>query len=76
MPRYPETQALFTHLLTEAGFRKESGRFDKKRFCQETGISERMYYYYQQGESKLTTEKLNELAEKVGLVSFITFNTL
>lgn len=70
MPKYPESQALFTRLLTEAGFRKKSGQFDKKRFCQETGISERMYYYYQQGESNLTAEKIKELAQKVGLATF------
>lgn len=70
MPKYPESQALFTRLLTEAGYCKKSGRFDKKRFCQETGISERMYYYYQQGESNLTAEKIKEIAEKVGLISF------
>lgn len=70
MPKHPESQALFTRLLTEAGFCQKSGQFDKKRFCQETGISERMYCYYQQGESNLTAEKIKEIAEKVGLTSF------
>jgi transcriptional regulator with XRE-family HTH domain len=70
MPKYPESQALFTRLLIEAGFRKKCGQFDKKRFCQETGISPRMYCYYRSGESKLSTEKLKELARNVGLTSF------
>lgn len=68
--KYPNSQALFTRLLTEAGFRKECGQFDKKRFCQVTGISPRMYYYYQQGESNLTAQKIKEIAEKVGLKTF------
>lgn len=73
MPKYPESQALFTRLLTEAGFYKKGGKLDKKRFCQVTGISERMYYYYQQGESNLTAEKLKEIAGKVGLTEFDIF---
>lgn len=68
--KYPNSQALFNRLLTEAGFRKDGGQFDKKRFCQLTGISPRMYCYYQQGESNLTAQKVKEIAEKVGLKSF------
>lgn len=68
--KYQQSQALFTRLLIEAGFQKEGGQFDKKRFCRETGISPRMYYYYQQGESNLTAQKIKEIAEKVGLKTF------
>lgn len=71
--KYPQSQALFTRLLTESGFRKECGQFDKKRFCQQSGMSPVMYGNYLKGHSTLSIAKVKELAEKVGLKTFNLF---
>ena len=71
--KYPDSQKLFTRLLTEAGFRKDCGRFDKKRFCQTTGMNPAMYYSYMGGKSNLSIAKVKEIAKKAGLESFNIF---
>lgn len=71
--KYPNSQALFTRILTEAGFRKECGQFDKKLFCEKTGLSPAMYVNYFKGHSSMSVAKVKELAEKAGLKSFNLF---
>ena len=63
---FPESQALFARLLTEAGFRNENGtydkaRYDKVRFCKESGISYGMYDHFLAGTAKLSIEKIVEI---------------
>jgi hypothetical protein len=70
MPKHPESQALFTRLLTEAGFRNDDGTYQRKRFCEETGTSPRAFKSYFDGKTHLSSNRLIELARKAGLVSF------
>lgn len=58
---FPESQALFARLLTEAGFRNENGTYDKARFCKESGISYGMYDHFLAGTAKLSIEKIVEI---------------
>jgi len=61
MPKHPESQALFTRLLTEAGFRNDDGTFDNKRFCKETGMKPGMMRQYIKGDSAISVKKIVEL---------------
>lgn len=70
MPKYPKSQALFTRLLTEAGFRNNDGTYDRKRFCEVVGISPRSCKAYIDGDRNISTNKLIKLADKANLTTF------
>ena len=70
MPKHPESQALFTRLLTEAGFRNDDGTFYRKRFCETTEMNPRSFKVYFDGNARMSNKKLIDTAHKAGLISF------
>jgi transcriptional regulator with XRE-family HTH domain len=68
--KYPETHLIITRLLIEAGFRNDDGTFDRKRFCEATGITPRTLAGWLDGTSSISLSKVRKLLEVLNLSSF------
>lgn len=68
--KHADTQLIITRLMIEAGFRNKDGTYDRKGFCDVTGITPKTLANYLEGKTSISIKRVREIIDLLNLKSF------